>query len=335
MLSKRDWPLVNSLTSKQTGRTAVILLMACLAASVSIIGLPAPSIGREDGEVEIQDPSLLIEERLIDEGSFSAARARLDKLQVERPDDVNVKILAARFFRKIGLWSVAIMEYEKVRRVKPEIVEPYIALSEMHRENLSTEIALAMAEEAVARAPQSVRAREALISALIDNHNVSQAQAELLALNKARPTDPEVLYLSFKVKKALGELEQARIDLEKAMKLSPNNVAWYFDLSEIYEDTGDYQQARATIGKYIEASPDSTRALAKLAEILEFRLYDLDGAKQIYDRILVIEPDNQSALAGKDRLLKKRNDLASTIKRNIYKFFAFIVSIFSSKKVAA
>jgi tetratricopeptide (TPR) repeat protein len=192
-----------------------------------------------------------------------------------------------------------------------------------------------MAEEAVARAPQSVRAREALISALIDNHNVSQAQAELLALNKARPTDPEVLYLSFKVKKALGELEQARIDLEKAMKLSPNNVAWYFDLSEIYEDTGDYQQARATIGKYIEASPDSTRALAKLAEILEFRLYDLDGAKQIYDRILVIEPDNQSALAGKDRLLKKRNDLASTIKRNIYKFFAFIVSILSSKKVAA
>lgn len=310
------------------------MLLASVIAIVSIIGLPVASIAIEDGEVKIEDPSLFAEEKLIEDGSYSAARARLEKLQAERPNDVNVKILAARLFRKIGLWSVSIMEYEKVRQVNPSIVEPYIALSEMHRENLSTEIALAMAEEAVTRAPHSVRAREALISALIDNHNVNQAHAELTALIKERPADPDVLYLSFKVKKGLGELERARVDLEKAMKLDPENVAWYFDLAEIYEDTGDYQQARATIGKYIEASPDSTRALSKLAEILEFRLYDIEGAKQVYDRILAIEPDNQSAVAGKDRLLKKRNDLAAVIKRNIYKFFAFIGSIFSSKKIA-
>jgi tetratricopeptide (TPR) repeat protein len=305
-----------------------------LIAGVSIIGLPAPLHALEDGEVKIDDPSLSQEEKLIENGSYSAARARLEKLQQERPDDINVKILAARLFRKIGLWSISIMEYEKVRRENANLVEPYIALSEMHRENLSVEIALGMAQEAVLRAPHSVRAREALISALIDNHNVTQAQAELTALMKQRPADPDVLYLSFKVNKGIGELDKARQDLERAMKLRPDNVAWWFDLAEIYEDTGDYQQARATINKYIEAAPDSTRALSKLAEILEFRLYDLDGAQQIYERILVIEPDNQSALTGTERLLKKRNDLAAAIKRNVYRFFSFIGSLFSPRKTA-
>ena len=323
---------VMSPTTKSIRRATAIVLFASVIAGTSIIGLPMPTRAVEDGELKIEDPSLFAEEKLIEDGSYSAARARLEKLLAERPNDVNVRILAARLFRKIGLWSVSIMEYEKVRQVDPAIVEPYIALSEMHRENLSTEIALGMAEEAVALAPQSVRAREALISALIDNHNVNQAHAELTALIKERPTDPNVLYLSFKVKKGLGELEPARVDLEKAMKLAPDNVAWYFDLAEIYEDTGDYQNARATIGKYIEASPDSTRALSKLAEILEFRLYDIEGAKQVYDRILDIEPDNQSAVAGKERLLKKRNDLAAVLKRNIYKFFAFIASFFRPRK---
>ena len=108
-----------------------------------------------------------------------------------------------------------------------------------------------------------------------------------------------------------------------------------FDLAEIYEDTGDYKLARDAIQKYIDASPDSIRALSKLAEILEFRLYDLDGAKEIYDRVLVIEPDNQTALAGKERLVKKRNDIAAAIKRSIYKFISFISSLFSGDKKTA
>jgi len=316
----------------RAARLMEVVLTGCLVSSISIIGLPAPIQALEDGEAKIDDPTLAEEVKLIENGSYSNARSRLEKLLKERPDDVNVKLLGARLFRKIGLWSISIMEYENVRRKNPEIVEPYIALSEMHRENLSVEIALAMAQEAVYRSPHSVRAREALISAYIDNHSVQQAQSELTELMKQRPADPDVLYLSFKVNKGIGELEKARADLERAMKLRPDNVGWLFDLAEIYEDTGDYQQARETINKYIDASPDSTRALSKLAEILEFRLYDLEGAKQIYDRILAIEPDNQSAILGKQRLARKRNDIAAAFKRGIYRFVAFIGSLFAGPK---
>ncbi len=305
----------------RTVSTGVLIL------SLSIIGLPAPIFAIEADDAKIDDPALANEVKLIEDGSYTKARVSIERLSQQRPDDVNVKLLAARLYRKIGLWSPAIMEYERVRRVRPDLVEPYIALSEMHRENLSVDFALGMAREAVAIAPHSVRAREALISALIDNHNVQQAQTELAELTRSKPEDPAVLYLSFKVFKGVGELEKARECLEHAVRISPENVAWLFDLAEIYEDTGDYNLARDAIQRYIDAAPDSTRALSKFAEILEFRLYDLDSAKQIYERMLVIEPDNQTALAGKERLLKKRNDVASAIKRSVYKFFAWLFSL--------
>lgn len=303
--------------------------------SLSFIGLPTPVYALEEGEAKIDDATLAGEVKLIEDGSFSTARSRIDQLRAERPDDVNVKLLAARLFRKTGLWSPSIIEYEAVRSKRPDLLEPYIALSEMHRENLSVDIALGMAREAVHLAPHSVRAREALISALIDNHNVQLALSELQELSKMKPEDPELLYLSFKVYKGIGEPEKARQFLERAVRISPDNVAWLFDLAEIYEDTGDYKLARDAIQKYIDASPDSIRALSKLAEILEFRLYDLDAAREIYDRVLVIEPDNQAALAGKERLVKKRNDIAAAIKRSVYKFFSFFVSLFGGEKKTA
>lgn len=308
------------------------VLVGFVISNLPFIGLPTPVFALEEGESIIDDPTLATEVKLIDDGSFSNARLRIDQLKRDRPDDVNVKLLAARLFRKTGLWSPSIMEYEGVRSKRPDLLEPYIALSEMHRENLSVDIALGMAREAVYLAPHSVRAREALISALIDNHNVQVALSELNELAKMKPEDPALLYLSFKVYKGIGEPEKARQFLERAVRISPDNVAWLFDLAEIYEDTGDYKLARDAIQKYINASPDSIRALSKLAEILEFRLYDLDGAREIYDRVLVIEPDNQAALAAKERLVKKRNDVAAAIKRSIYKFISYVLSFFAGDK---
>ncbi|MDZ4832676.1 MAG: tetratricopeptide repeat protein [Candidatus Melainabacteria bacterium] len=310
-------------------------LISSIISSLAFIGLPGATLALEDGEVRIDDQALAQEVKLIEDGSYSKARVSIEKLRAERPDDINVRLLAARLFRKIGLWSPSIMEYEHVRSKQPDLLEPYIALSEMHRENLSVDIALGMAREAVYISPHSVRAREALISALIDNHNVQLAQNELTELTKLKPEDPDVLYLSFKVYKGIGEPDKARQYLERAVRISPDNVAWLFDLAEIYEDTGDYKLARGAIQKYIDAAPDSTRALSKLAEILEFRLFDLEGAKEIYDRMLTIEPDNQSALAGKERLVKKRNDVAAAIKRTIHKFVSYIMSLFGGEKRTA
>lgn len=311
------------------------LSIGLVIAVLSFIGLPAPVFALDDGQVKIDDPTLVKEVKWIEDGSYSNAKVSIERLRQERPNDVNVRLLQARLLRKMGLWSPAIMEYEGVRKIDPNLVEPYIAISEMHRENLSVDIALAMAREAVYLAPHSVRAREALISALVDNHNVQMAQTELGKLIKSLPEDPDVLYLSFKVYKGVGEPEKARRFLERAVQRSPDNVAWLFDLAEIYEDTGDYKLARDAIQKYIDAAPDSTRALSKLAEILEFRLYDLDSAKQTYERMLAIEPDNQTALAGKERLLKKRNDIASAIKLSVYRFASFIFSWFSGGKKSA
>lgn len=307
------------------------ILLSLLIANTSIIGLPEKLHAfTDDIETKIEEPSLADLEHMIESGSYRNARLKLTELIKEKPNDVNVRLLAGRLYRQMGLWSLSLVEYDNARRMNPELVEPYVALSEMHLENLSVDIALATAREAVDLAPYSVRARQAYISALIANHNLREADSELKELLDANPGDGDVLYLSYKINREMGELQRAKTDLKAAMKLKPQTVAWYLDMADICEANGDYKGASRAVDKYLAAAPDSINALSKQAEIYEFRLFDLDAAKKVYAKMLEIEPDNQTAMNGNDRILKKRNDIAAAIKRWVYRFFAFVGSLFAS-----
>src|SRR5581483_11172267 len=188
-----------------------LTMLGAIALSISLtlpsfIGLPGCCF-QDTTETRMGDPALNDLNNLIEAGSFKNAREKLRALIVEKPDDVYVRLLAGRLYRKMGLWSLSLVEYERARRLDPHLVEPYIALSQMHLENLSVEIALAMAREAVLLAPDSLQAHQALISALIANHNLRDADNELAQLLNASPHDPDVLYLSYKINREKGDLQ--------------------------------------------------------------------------------------------------------------------------------
>ncbi len=305
----------------------VLILVGLFFSCSAIIGLPAGVSASGPGESTISDPSLRFLDRLIDDGSYSSARMKIEKLKQDNPRDPDVCLLAGRLYRKIGLWSLSIVEYETVKNLKPGLAEPYIALSEMHLESLSVEISLALAREAVRLAPNEVRAKEALIAALIANHNVKEAQEVLSKTKTGNRSDPEMLYLSSSIHRKMGDVETAQKELEKAMSLRPENINWLFDLCEIYEANGEYDAARKAVARYVEVAPESIKALSKLAELLELRLYELESAGQVYDKMLLIEPDNAIALAGKERIEKKRKDFASFVKRCIYRAFNWLATL--------
>ncbi len=311
---------------------SVLILVGLFVSCPAIIGLTAYVDAAGPGEAMISDPSLRSLDKLIDDGTYSTARMKIEKLKQDNPLDPDVCLLAGRLYRKIGLWSLSIVEYETVKNIKPSLAEPYIALSEMHLESLSVEISLSLAREAVRLAPNEVRAKQALIAALIANHNVKEAQEVLSKMITGSASDPEMLYLSSSIHSKMGDVETAKQELEKAMALRPENLNWLFDLCEIYEANGEYDAARKAVSRYVEVAPESIKALSKLAQILELRLYELDSASQIYDRMLLIEPDNAIALAGKERLEKKRKDFASFVKRSLYRAFNWLTTLFQASK---
>ncbi|MBX9695204.1 MAG: tetratricopeptide repeat protein [Cyanobacteria bacterium] len=266
-------------------------------------------------------------ERLISSGAYTQARQMVENLLAASPDDVRLRLLAGRLYRKLGRWSLSVLEYENALRLDSSKLEPYLALSEMYLENLNAERALLMAREAVAIDPGLKQGRILLVEALIANYNSHEAKEEFEKMKISYPSDPDVLYLAFQLYRDNGDLKMARESLETALRLKPDQISWLFDLCEICQSTGEYGEARSAMVTYLKVEPDSVRANIKLAEVLEYGLRDLHGARAAYKKALELDPENLTAAGGIERLVQKNNDVAAAIRTIVRSLFAKLWSI--------
>lgn len=274
------------------------------------------------------EPSIAYTQKLIDAGSFSAARKMVERMKAQSEDDSRVHLLAARLYRRMGKWSLSIVEYENVLRLEPDLLEPHIALSQMYLENLSAERALLMARNAALIDPTSKEARITLVSALLANYNSQEAREEFERLKRDYPSDPDVLYLASRLYLEAGEVAAARQSLETALRLKPENINWLFELCDICQSAGQYVEARDAMQLYLKAAPDSVPAFLKLAEIEEYGLRELNGARRAYSKALELDPENLTAIAGLERLDRKRTDVAAAVKRAVRQWFSWWWSLF-------
>lgn len=301
-------------------RVFIILLL--------LIGLRAPAQAVEPRTA--RDPELSRIESLVNQGSLIKARRAVESVLSEQPGNIQARLLAARIYKAMGLWSRSILEYESIRSEDPDLVEPYVALSQMHLENLSADLSLSLARQAVRLAPDSKEARVALISGLIATHEYSDADRELEALIKRFPADAAVLYMAFQLYRDNGEFKEARDFLRKAIKANPDRIAWLLDLYDVCESLGDIKSAEQAVELYLTKAPSSVEALEKLALLQENYLYDYVLAGRTYDKILAIDPENWNALAGKDRIKIRQNDLAMSYKRRFRHLWASLMNRLSA-----
>lgn len=301
-------------------RVFIILLL--------LIGLRAPAQAVEPRTA--RDPELSRIESLVNQGSLIKARRAVESVLSEQPGNIQARLLAARIYKAMGLWSRSILEYESIRSEDPDLVEPYVALSQMHLENLSADLSLSLARQAVRLAPDSKEARVALISGLIATHEYSDADRELEALIKRFPADAAVLYMAFQLYRDNGEFKEARDFLRKAIKANPDRIAWLLDLYDVCESLGDIKSAEQAVELYLTKAPSSVEALEKLALLQENYLYDYVLAGRTYDKILAIDPENWNALAGKDRIEIRQNDLAMSYKRRFRHLWASLMNRLSA-----
>ncbi len=261
--------------------------------------------------------SLKAVDQLIADGSLLAARSKIETMLSLYPDDSAVALSAARLYQKMGLSAFAIMQYEKTRRARPLLLEPLVALSKLHLENLSTELAVELARSAVQLDPSSRDARLALVSALLAEQSVKQAKAQADALAQRFPHDPDVDHALASVAQAFGENKKAIDLLVKAVESRPTEQTWQLELVDLYIANRDYERARSVLLSILLREPQSLDTLERLAHLDEFYLHEYMDARACYRKILTILPDSASAQAGLDRCLVKQGDLALNLRNFI------------------
>ena len=256
-------------------------------------------------------------EMLISSHSFLEANDLLDQLTAANPGDVDVRIVAAKLYREMGMLARSRVEYQQLAMAYPTRVEPLIALSQMYLLYLDPRSALSNARKAVKLAPHNKDARIALVSALVAGSYLKEADEQLSILTRANAGDAEVHYVAYKLMMERGQLEQARHELENAIRIDPGNGQWLLDLSELCKLQHDYGEARACLERAINSDPNSLDKIDKMAILQEYCFHDYDEAKEQYKRILQIDPDSVSAIAGLDRCKAKENDIAAILKDQI------------------
>lgn len=297
---------------------------------------PGPILAASQTFSSVSDGELKEVKALVDQGAYSKARPLMHKLLMANPTNPTFHLVAARLYKKMGLWSRAIIEYEWVRARQPDLSEPYIALSEMYMENLSSQLALSMAEEATYLSPDSQEALSQLIKALIANQEFSRAERALETLINRFPEDPNCMHLAFSLRKDTGDYKEAKKYLEKAIRLKPSKISWLLDLYSINMNLHDTRAANQAIDLYLAKSPRSIDALLKKARLAEVHLYDLKEAEDSYKKVIELDPESFVAEAGLERIKRKQIDAAEAIKRSIRRFFSqlfnWIGSIFAPTK---
>lgn len=283
---------------------------------------PALALGAESEDAGIKQLVALTKAQ-----SYVKATNLFDRLIEADPNNPQLRLAGARLYRRMGMFARAMSEYKLLMKSDPNLVEPVIALSQMYMEYLNLPQSMTLARHAVSLKPNDKEARIALCTVLIASDYLKEAEEELSKLQKQGGSDADVNYVAYKLYLKHGLMGKARQQLEAALKLDPSNGPWLLDLSELCEMQGDYAMANQCLQRALYADPLSVDKLSRMATLQEYFVQNYDQAIEQYKRILAIDPNSVSALAGLDRCKARKNDLAGILKIQIRALAARLIKL--------
>jgi tetratricopeptide (TPR) repeat protein len=178
-----------------------------------------------------------------------------------------------------------------------------------------------------------------LIEVQTAQQDLAAAAVTVAKLRDEAPTDPEILYASYRIHTDLageallslslaapqsGQMQQAiaheleRIRdlpgaiaaLRKAIAVDPNLPGIHFELAEALHGSDSQANRAQAEHEYtiaLEKNPREVQAAVRLGDMQADR-GDLDSAARLYQRVLTQQPNNAEAALGLARVYSERND---------------------------
>jgi tetratricopeptide (TPR) repeat protein len=212
--------------------------------------------------------------RLIEEGSYQKASFFLKKALEKNPDYPDINNLMGVSLSLSGRYKEAVTYFKRAVKANPEYIEGHInyaltlnQLGQVEKASDEFEIAekLEMERDSeMEKVEFSVRARIA---------NVHK--------------DAAVLYAS------IERIDEAILELEKALKFAPNFHDIRTLLGEMYIKKGDYSEAKEVLKEVLTRSGDFVPAAVKLG-FCYYKQDDKEMAREIWKKALELDPKNKS-----------------------------------------
>lgn len=147
-----------------------------------------------------------------------------------------------------------------------------------------------------------------------------QYDSALEQLTKARsqdPRDPATRELLAGLYKKLHRFEEAEIEYQALLSLSPNNLTHEIDFAQLLMDEGKFSDAQNIYQQILSRHPDNSKALLGLAMALESSGY-MDTAMDYYQQVVRKFPSSQEASFAQERIPKVDN---AQVAERSHKFF--------------
>ncbi|MCO5171010.1 MAG: tetratricopeptide repeat protein [Planctomycetes bacterium] len=197
-----------------------------------------------------------------------------------------------------GLHRHLLEHAREVLAERPGDVEALTLLAEGLLDDERTDEALARLDEALARAPDHLRARELRVLAAFQGRSREAALAELERFGAWAQGKPAALgAFSRLLVTLLRDHDRARVVAERVIALDKEQVAAHLTLGFVAFDRDEFPAAHAALRRAAKLAPDDPEVLSLLGATL-FHLGELDEAQVMFDRALTFDTFRTDAAVG-------------------------------------
>jgi len=217
------------------------------------------------------------------------------------PDNVRARVSLGIAYAMSGEYQSALAEYVRAKAVDPSIENPHERLGRDYYMDGMIEEAAGEFSQAMAEEPEEPAAHFYLMDCLnrlgrtdeaLDSYDTikqrfgnqpeltsgyyeyfhmrREARAALESLASRNPDDPDLRVRLSILHREAGQLDQAIVAAEAAIRLDPENHETYGLLGSLYFERGDYNRAIDACRRAVKLSPYDQSAYITLADSLLF-----------------------------------------------------------------
>lgn len=156
--------------------------------------------------------------------------------------------------------------------------------------------AVSYANKAIEKDPSNAKAHFILAMNAENNKDSSTAEKELELAVKNDPNNYLYYYYLGRRQQINKKYSQARSSYNSSIKLNSNFDSSHFNLGLTCNKLNLQKEALASFRKAYAVNPQHAKAYLEEARLLRRGFNDLEGAINVYNKVLTIEPDNMAAL---------------------------------------
>ncbi len=215
---------------------------------------------------------------LMEAGRYRDAKACFIEAEKLDPADVLARLNRARLARRMDEPLTAIEYYRSAVKLAPDSDEGLIELAETLIGKNDIGGAAPLLRTLLEREPLNAKARIAYLWVRLARREFDEVKADIYEVLEDLPNNPEVQLGITRIYRAMGDFENARLQLRRAGESAGFNADQLFEIAREQLSLGNTSDAQWAITKALKGNPRHLRALALRVKVLH-TLGRMDAAK--------------------------------------------------------